>query len=416
MAKRLFAVGAVVALLASPWRIWPQLVVGQYEDEAPLRSWNTLGLALAPSLACGGAGAATAWDASAVLVNPALAASLPRFTATVSGTHLSASMLRYSLLNTGVLSTTGPVTDRSYGIDFAGAAFRFGNWTLAGSVSLLEGYGRPGLEYTAEQGGARLYAIRVLHSGLLRGFSLSAARALGSRLAVGLGITVLRGESERSVEEEFAADGVRIDDLRSQRYSGLAWSAGLTYALTGRLSAGLAVRAPFAKEISGERLLEYRVPAAGTDIRISTDGDDRVDQPWAAAAGLSWRPGGAFLVAADVRYFCWSGYEASVFGEPRERNFRDVVTASLGVEYAGAYRVFGRMVRSPLRLGLGYDPQPMRDPRSAYLYLTFGTGLHVGRFRMDVGAALGKEHGSGDGLSARRVAVSLGYDLGEDRP
>ncbi len=416
MSKRLFRAGAVVALLVFAGRAWPQLIMGQYEDEAPLASWNAPGIALAPSLACGGAGIAAAWDASAVLVNPALSCALPRFTAAVSFSYLSASLMRYSVLNTGVFSTPGPLKDRSYGVDFGGLAVRLGNWAFAASADLAENYGRPLLEYRAEAQGDPVYFIRVEQTGWLRSFNLTVARKISRRLAAGLGFRLLRGKLERTITETFAADGVLIDDGRRQTFSGFCWNAGLTYAFSERVSGGLVFRAPFVKRASSRSLLEYRVPASGTDIAIAADEKDRYEQPWVAGAGVSWRPSENLRVVSDIRFFKWSAYRASYFGEPKVRDFRDVWTGAAGVEYLGSYRLFSRNVRSPLRVGVAVDPQPMKTAKSSYVYLTFGSGLVLGRLRIDVGAAVGRERGSGDGLSARRVAMTLSYDLGSDRP
>jgi long-subunit fatty acid transport protein len=416
MSKRVVPAGTVVVLLFLAGRAWPQLVIGQYEDEAPLASWNVPGIALAPSLACGGAGIAAAWDAAAVLVNPALACALPRFTASVSGSFLSASLMRYSVLNTGVLSTSGALTDRSYGVDFGGLAFRIGKWAFAASADLSENYGRPLLEYRLEDQGSQVYSIRAEQTGWLRSFNLTAARVISRRLAVGLGVRVLRGELVRTIAETFAADGVLIDDSRRQTFSGICWNAGLTYAFSARVSGGLVFRAPFVKKASSRSLLEYKVPASGTDITISADEKDRYEQPWVAGAGVSWRPAESLRVVSDVRFYKWSSYKASYFGEPKARDFRDVWTAAAGIEYAGSYRLFGRDVRSPLRVGIAVDPQPMKTMRSSYVWLTFGGGLAIGRVRLDVAAALGREHGSGDGLSTRRAVVTLSYDIGSDRP
>jgi len=416
MKKRLLPAGAVVAFLFLAGRAWPQLVIGQYEDEAPLRSWNTPGISLAPSLACGGAGIAAAWDASAVLVNPALACALPKFTAAVSTSYLSASLMRYSVLNTGVFSTPGPIKDQSYGVDFGGLAVRLGNWAFAASIGLAENYGRPLLEYRAEEQGVPVYSIRVEQTGWLRSFNLTAARTISRRLAAGMGIRVLRGELERTIAETFAADGVFIDDGRRQTFAGTCWNAGLTYAFSARVSGGLVFRSTFVKKASSRSLLEYRAPAAGTDITISADEEDRYEQPWIAGAGVSWRPAEGLRIVSDVRFYKWSSYKATYFGEPKTRDFRDVWTAAAGVEYVGSYRLFGRDVRSPLRIGVAADPQPMRAVESSYIYLTFGSGLDLGRVRLDVAAALGRERGSGDGLSVRRTMLTLSCDLGSDRP
>ncbi len=416
MSKRAFPAWAVVALLALAGRAWPQLVVGQYEDEAPLATWNSPGIALAPSLACGGAGIAAAWDSAAVLVNPALACALPRLTASVSASYLSASLMKFSILNTGVLSTPRPMTDRSYGLDFGGLSVRLGKWALAASTDLSENYGRPLLEYRLEERGSRTYSIMVEQTGWLRGFNLTAARVLSRRFAAGVGVRILRGELDRTTAETFDADGVLIDDGRRQKLSGFSWNAGLTYAFSPRVSGGLVFRAPFVKKASSRSLLGYRAPATGTDITIAGEEKDRYEQPWLAGAGVSWLPAESIRVVADVRFIKWSSYKASYFGEPRTRAFRDVWTAAAGIEYAGSYRMFGRNVPTPIRLGIAVDPQPMKAPRSSYIYLTFGTGLAVGSVRCDIAAAIGREHGSRDGLSASRAVVTLSYDIGTDQP
>ncbi len=72
--KRLLSLSITLLLLwlflLSP--AWSQLVLGQYEDEAPLRSWNQYGFLGATSLAVGGTRFAFATDCSTSLANPSL--------------------------------------------------------------------------------------------------------------------------------------------------------------------------------------------------------------------------------------------------------------------------------------------------------------------------------------------------------
>ncbi|MCJ7644741.1 MAG: hypothetical protein MUP28_09735 [Candidatus Aminicenantes bacterium] len=400
-------------LLFFPCQARPQLVLGQYEDEAPVRTWNTLGVELAPSLACGGARTAAAWDASSVLVNPALLCGLPKLTVTASGSRTSASMFRYSILNTGVLSARENFTEGFYALDFGGLSFRAGDWAFALSAALLESYGRPPLDFRANSPAGLVYSIETAQGGDLRNFNLSAARRLSRRLAAGLGVNVVSGRLERTVSESFVADGITIDDRKSQDFKGLYMSAGLSLLLSERISLAVAVRTPYAKRSDSRSLLEYRVPAAGTDIRIPASSKDEYRQPWAAGAGASWRPAEDLKVSADVWFFKWSSYSAVYFGEEKERDFSDVLRLGAGLEYISAYRLFGRAIRSPLRVGISYDPQPMKAPRSAYAYITFGTGVAFGRVRVDFAVAIGKESGSGHSLSARRGALTLTYVIGD---
>src|SRR5512136_1825422 len=78
-----------------------QLLLGQYEDEAPLGSWNLIGAPPAAAVGLGGALLARAWDPSVSLRNPALLTSLPRLSASVSASYGGASLFKYALVNTG---------------------------------------------------------------------------------------------------------------------------------------------------------------------------------------------------------------------------------------------------------------------------------------------------------------------------
>ena len=59
-------------LMEAPQFIRAQMDMGQYEDEAPIQTWNTYGIQTAASLGRGGAGFTLAVDSSSSLLNPAL--------------------------------------------------------------------------------------------------------------------------------------------------------------------------------------------------------------------------------------------------------------------------------------------------------------------------------------------------------
>jgi hypothetical protein len=399
-------------LLFMPVEAPGQLVLGQYEDEAPVRTWNTFGVGLAPALGWGNIQIAASRDVSGSLVNPALLTGLPRLSATVGGSYTSSTLFRYSILNTGVLQTSGNLADSGAAFDFVGVAFRTGRWAFAVSSALLESYHRPSLDVRSAPDGEEVYALRMSQDGVLRGINLSAARRLSRRLAAGIGVTLYSGKLERTTFEDFTSDGITIDDRKSRAFSGFYLNAGLTCSLSDRVSAAIAFRTPSSQRSESRSLLEYRAPAAGTDIRIESSTVDATRRPWTLGAGVAWRLSENWRVASDACLFGWSSYSVKAFGETKDRNFKNVLRLAAGLEHESAFRLFGRGVRSPVRLGICLDPQPMRTPNSIYAYLTFGAGLEIGRLRIDIGAAIGKESGSGNGLSARQAALSLTYVLG----
>jgi opacity protein-like surface antigen len=260
------------------------------------------------------------------------------------------------------------------GVDFGGLAFRLGKWAFAASADLSENYGRPLLEYRAEERGIQVYSIRAEQAGWLRSFNLTAARTISRRLSAGLGFRILKGELERTTAETFAADGVLIDDERRQTLSGTSWSAGLTYAFSGRVSGGLVFQAPFVLRASSRSLLEYRAPEFGTDIAIAADERDRYERPWAAGAGVSWRPAERLRVVSDVRFVKWSSYKASYFGEPRLAVL-NVWTPAWGIEIQASIACSAIMSSHSDRIA---SITAYEGPGSTYTYLTFGSGLAMG--------------------------------------
>lgn len=407
---RLFLAGLAVGLffcLAAAAPAGAQLVLGQYEDEAPLGSWNVFGAVGAPALGSGGIRIARSWDGSVAMTNPALLLTLPRSSVGLTASYSTASLFRYSLVNTGVISSLSNLSTGSIALENAFFAYRFGGWAISLSADILEDYGRPRINWSYSSA----YAIGVEQTGHLRVYNLAAARRLGRRFSFGLGFNVVDGRLDRTVTEEWPDDGITITDDKSERFRGAYVNAGLRADLSSRVAVSLAVRTPYLKTSAGQSLLRYEAVSGGTDIRIEAEARNEYEQPWVAGAGVDWRLSEAWSVAADLVYFGWSRYGVLYFEEPVVRRFRDVVTAAAGLEYGIKVRLGGKPVRFPVRLGVSYDPQPMDDVRSRYFALTLGFGLRPGRFAVDLGGSIGREAGSGNSLRSGRIVLSVGYAL-----
>jgi Outer membrane protein transport protein (OMPP1/FadL/TodX) len=383
-----------------------QLALGQYEDEAPLGTWNTLGAPTAPSLALGGTQFARAWDASVSFANPALLAALPRLSLSVAGSYVRTSLFRYALVNTGVVTSMSNLPVGVLALEHAGFAMRTGPWAFALAASAPESYARPPIVYN--EGG---YLLTFHQSGLLRILHAGLARRLPRGLSVGVGVNYATGRADRTTIEE-SADILRtvtITDDKHETYRGVFFNAGLAWSNGSGVTAALALRSPYLKKGTGESLLRYEVPEQGTDIRIDATAANTYRQPWVAGAGASYRFGKVWTVAAEAAWFGWSRYEVTYFDEPLDRAFRDVVKAGAGVEVLAAAGATGRKPRIPLRLGVAIDPQPVTSVRTVYVHVTFGAGLEFRRVALDIAGSVGRESGSGQGLRTGKVMVSLRY-------
>ena len=404
-----------LVILALPRPSPAQLVVGQYEDEAPLSSWNAFGVPTAVSLALGEARFALVSDASAALSNPALLSRLGPFTLALSGAYHAAECYRFGIVNTGPVGSEGNLRAGFYALEFGGGSIRGRRWSFALTAGLVEDYGRPEIRTSYSSQNTVFYTLLWRQSGVLRVFNAALAYDFGRGLSAGLGLNISVGDLERRVREEFPPDGVAIGDEKTQALRGWFLNAGVAWQARDKLLLGLVFRSPSIRKTDNRSLLRYESSGAATDIRIEASASDSLHEPWVAGAGLSWEVGRGFRVAADAAFFAWSGYRADFFGEPLARDFRNILRTGGGVEYSASYRLAGRRVRMPFRVGFLLDPQPMKAPRSTYAVLTFGTGVEIGRLSLDAAAQVGRESGSGRSLAVRRLAIGLHYAIEEGR-
>jgi len=398
-------------LIAIPVAGPAQLVIGQYEDEAPLRTWNTFGLATAASTGRGDTMLAQADDCSAALSNPALLAGLPRLTFSLNGSYSGSSMFRYSIINTGVLFSERNQGVGVWALDFGGISVRFRGWTVAVSAALSELYDRPQAYVKTIYGGVTYSSLQFDQSGFLRTINLAIARNLGCRFQAGLGVNFVGGELHRTIQDEYFQDGFSISQRVNQSFSGFYLNGGLRARVSERFDLALAFRTAFNKKSSGKSEFRYQASSAGTDIIIDDASDDAYHQPWAAGIGARYSLSARFRLFGDLTYFHWSGYKVDYFGEDERRDFQDTFKAAAGVEYVLGLGLFGHQASIPLRFGLAYDRQPMRSPRSAYAIFTIGTGIHIGKLAFDIGGQFGRESGSGRRLETARICVSLSAGL-----
>jgi len=398
-----------VLFLFLPSLSWSQLILGQYEDEAPFRTWNSLGITTGSSLGMGGTHFSLRPDCSVALTNPSLLSDLPGFSFIVNTSLDSASFFKYSIVNTGVLSTRENLSHGILAIDFVGASINLNGWAFSLSMGIIENYDRPsaGSEYTFEN---RLYySLDFRQEGLLRNINLSFAGRPHRRFSFGIGLNFVFGNLEKNIEETWPYDDVTITDIKTHDYSGFYLNGGLTLNLSSKLAAGIVFRTPYSKKAESYSLQRYTSPHGDTDIKIEASAENDYKQPFVVGVGFNYRFSERLIAVSDFTYFQWSAYSIKYFEEEPHRDFKDILKIGAGIEYWTSAKVFQKNISIPLRAGLSYDPQPLKDPHSYYFSLSFGTGAHWGKFFLDVGILLGIERGSGQDLSGKRFAVTLGY-------
>jgi long-subunit fatty acid transport protein len=408
------AVGVLTAVLGLfPAPASSQLVLGQYQAEAPLRTWNTFPFSAAAALGRGGTAFTLASDASAAASNPALLTDLPKFQFHVNGSYQATELFKYGPVNTGVLRSDGNIGLSLAGLDFVGLAFRLDGWSFALSVFQAELFDRPEASYEETHSNSTYtYLLRFTQTGWLRTFNVSVGRRLGPRLSLGIGLNYVFGRLDRETLEQETPIGYTLLDKKSQDLNGFNIQGGLLFEISDGLKAAAVLKAPYALRAKNTSTVRYTyTPPFNTDIGLTVSSEDTADQPLILGLGLSGRVLPELTLSVDATYFAWSKYALDYFGERQTRDFKDIVRIGAGAEYRTTPRIFGANAQVPFRIGFVYDPQPMTDPRSAYACFTFGSGIYWHRLRLDMGALLGRESGSGNRLAVKRFAVSLGFSL-----
>jgi long-subunit fatty acid transport protein len=388
-----------------------QLTLGQYEDEAPFRTWNTFGIPSASSIGKGEAQFAIVGDASATLVNPARLTELPRFSATINGAYTASSFDKYSVVNTGVIITDGNSSLGMYSVDFAGVTLHTGGWGLGVSIGLLESYERPSQSIDYVENGEVQYLFEFRQKGILRNVNASLAREVGDWLSIGLGVNYVYGSMEKEIVEYLYYTGITISDRKTHDFRGFFLNGGLSADITDKLTVAAVFRTPFSKKADSESKLRYDSRPGATDIRIEAAAQNKYEQPWIFGVGADYRFSPKLRVAADASFFNWTSYSIAYFEEEIDREFRNIMKVSGGLEYAGSVTLFRQNLQVPLRVGIGYDPQPIKQPKIHYTYYTLGFGLIWKGLHLDAGMAIGTEKGSGYDLYGRKFSVCLSYFL-----
>ncbi len=383
-----------------------RFVPGQYTEEAPFRTWNSFPCLSAAALSRGQTAFAWGPDATVSASNPALLTTLPKtWSLALGGSYQYATAMKYGPVNSGALTTDDAAGRKIFTGDHLALSFRSGRIALAASAFLSESYDRP----VVEASWTDVYHIQFKQSGYLRVFNLAAAVRLSSRLGIGLGLNIDSGLWKSDYAESILTDGYTITNAKSADLRGLYFNGGLFWDLSSAVRAALTFRTPSTLKARTETLDRYQVPLAGTDISIRGNSDDSFARPLVVGAGLTIQNGPRLRSAVDLSWFRWSTYKAVWLGETRTRDFRDTIRVCVGGEYFTDLWLFKKNRVVPVRFGVVYDPQPQASPRSAYFAFTFGTGLEIGGLRLDLGALVGYESGSGDNLVARKISLSVAY-------
>lgn len=400
-------VSLVVCLLLFPSMLGAQLIIGQYEEEAPLRTWNISGFIPASGLGRADIMTIIADTPAIAFNNPSLLANLTRLSFYLNGSITRASLFRFGLVNTGVLKSNQNIWIRIMAFDGAGLALRAGAWSFGFGAAITEYYDRPSVMAESVSGGKTTYKINFSQQGFLRTYNFAIARNLGKILSIGLALNNSQGNVERKTEESWPLNQILIIDEKKGSLKDPYFRFGLSAKIRDSLKMSLVLEPAHKLEKKSYSLLRYSAETTKTLITIEDEADDFIQKPWQVGLAGSYSFDRSWLLCAEAIFFNWSKYKLTWFSQEETRNFRDVIRLALAIENMSSWFLFRQSFILTTRLGIQVDPQPMKIPQSTFYSLSSGFSLRWKWFRLDFGASWGQEKGSGTSLETFRSALTL---------
>jgi long-subunit fatty acid transport protein len=384
----------------------------------------------ARAIGMGNTGLATSHDASAIIYNPANLARVRRIEfrgglshlRTSNDTRMASGSQEYEdgrdLTKTRInaLSLTMPVP-----------AYR-GSLVFAFGLHRVNSFDRSaGLQYAPPQGYDSDRA-REMETGGLWKWSVAGALDISPRLSAGLSTHLLSGSDayrwNRVIRDDNPAHTINENQSIDIDYVGVAATAGITYAISHELTAGLSVETP--TWLQAEERHSLLLDTASSSYEwVLDDGiaNYTLTRPFSFGFGLS----GEFnrlTLAGDLRYSDWSQLDisyddASLNNTPELQFIQDNLKETFGWNLGAEYLFPAQGIN--LRAGYFVDPLPIdsRFVESQRKYLTLGVGFLIDRvMALDLAYVHGgyqlRDTNPGNSFTeykTRRVFVTFGYRI-----
>jgi hypothetical protein len=353
---------------------------------AEWRYGNVLPMYDARSLGLGGAGIASADGVRGLSLNPALLGKTEGVELAVSGLVVGAEEARQVLLHDsfdGVIGyNTFALNTAFYDHYGGGVAFRpAGEFNWAPTVAV--GY-RPRLDmnytyhvqyrdpdFQTEPADKILYDYYADGSGGVDAFTVALGQEVVPDVYVGLGIDILRGDSDRSERWVYPPDSEEEDASARAEFNNLAgtqFCLGVLVEKMHRLDVGFVYRPGFT--------LEGDYSIRDVDATEAATGDFDFEYPQSFAVGFQYHPRNIIgtVVSLDVERTLWSELKDSLLDE--DPDLDDTTVYRLGVEHSF-------FDTSLARFGFSYEPSYI-DERNTRAGMSAGLGLDVLGVRVDL--------------------------------
>lgn len=378
------------------------------------------------ALGMGGAFTAVADDFSALATNPA---GLAQLRSTAFGGGFESRSLD---VTTGYFGHGATTPLEKSGIEAAGFAHPFPTWR--GSFVIGFSYDReatfdqdyfrtgsgPGVEFEEE---------RIFEDGTLGAWRAGFGITMTPQLMLGVGATLLTGDSRREREFQFQQAGGTDREFTSTVTDldliAVSASLGALYRAPAGWRVGFTLHLPESYDLDGrqtEDVRRYQVTGDTLDYYDDFRFEDSVTLPFRTSLGLSYAPQGALdglLLSLQWDYADWQqiDYDGPIRSDDRRYAYRQTHDLRVGARYAPP--------NFPIQLRAGYISQPvayrliatdvfMGEARAARFdpdrrYFTAGIGLELDpTFTLDLAYLHGgfeRSVAGGSGAGAARATT-----------
>ena len=376
-------------------------IIAQYDgildyrrEESPAISWNGINLFDARSQALADISLLSSKPFSQIQ-NPAFALDRENHSIGLSANITGIQAFQYWGLNQGVFTSQLPLSKKTINPGAVSFQFVLNKFNLTCGYRVGDFYTFPDFDNSQEYGTDIRYSLSGEFSGKDNLFFFSGAFELSEKLNIGIGLEYLSGErnvniyelesnffwdvnSSRNVLKDLTTSRIEI-----HRQQFVRLTLGAVYQLSKKLNIGAYIKIPFEGTADREVSTRFENDFKSLNVEISGDFSDSANLPvLLSMGGVIQIPlfKSEFTLAFETDYRIWENYHYFFFSEEIQRDMRNTLSFKLGIEYP----FFMGDIQEYFRFGFKIEQQPVKSPIVNLNALSFGTGIQLGDFNIDL--------------------------------
>jgi hypothetical protein len=364
-------------------------------EESAAISWNGTNLFDARSLALADISLLSS-NSFSQIQNPAWVPDNPGFSIGLNINIIGIQAFQYWGLNQGVFTSQLPLSKKLIQPGAAAFKFKLSKFTFTCGYRIGSLFTFPDFGNKQEDSIGSSYNLSGKFSGQDRLFFFSGAWKLSKKITGGAGLEYISGERKVDVSEvevgffwdkksnRNVLKTITSSRMQDHNRNFIRLTLGTAYQFSDKFDIAAYIKIPFRGTADRKSSTGFENKYDAVKIEISDSFTDQSYLPMLISIGSILQVPlfqSELSLAFEADYRIWSNYHFYLFSEEIHRNMQNTICLKLGIEYPF---LMGNL-QEYFRLGFKIEQQPVRSPQGIFNALSFGTGILLGKFTVDLG-------------------------------